>query len=77
MESSLKILLFGGLSDERRVSVASAQNLIKTGCFDYAVFQALSGQMYVERFDDVLNHDQPFEKEYIPKGVLLGPRVEC
>lgn len=62
------ILWFGGDSEERLVSVASAQNLVKNFDFDEIYFWDVSGEVYQESQSDVVTHANPFTECYQPKG---------
>ena len=58
------VLLFGGASDERLVSVASAQNLAAQYEFSQIAFIQKNGTLnWVSKFD-LLKHERPFEIEF-------------
>ncbi len=58
------ILLFGGSSDERMVSVASAQNLVKTFSFREIFFIDPSGVISPVEKAELLGHERPFEIQF-------------
>lgn len=67
-----KIILFGGESEERLVSVASAQNLIRRYSFDEIFFLSSKNEIWLEKKESVVNHQNPFEFAYKPQGELKG-----
>ena len=70
------IVLFGGPSDERHVSVASAQNIVRTLGDVFAWFWAPGGAVYDVAPDDLLAHERPFEIDFIPKRPAIFPDLE-
>src|SRR4051812_27024461 len=54
------IVLFGGRSDERHVSVASAQNVVRTLGAPLAWFWAPNGAVYDVNRDELFAHLNPF-----------------
>ena len=70
------ILLFGGLSDERLVSVASAQNLVSHYPFHSHWFVSPQGQVYEVSMDELRAHSNSFEKEFLPKQVAFANSLE-
>ncbi len=66
-----RFLIFGGRSDERLVSVASAQGLIANFEFDAQFFFASSGVIHSVSREDVLEHERPFEVEFKPRSQEL------
>ena len=60
------IVLFGGPSDERQVSVASAQAIIRALDQPLMWFWAPEGAIHDVRRDDVLAHERPFEVDFQP-----------
>lgn len=69
------ILLFGGNSEERLVSVASAQNLIKHYEFDQLWFWSTQGAVYRESPKTLQDFTNPFSNPYQPQGSLLSPQM--
>jgi len=69
------ILIFGGQSEERFVSVASAQNLIKIADFDKLLFWSEQGELWLEDKVTLSEFKDPFTKAYQPKGVKLSQKV--
>lgn len=70
------IVLFGGLSDERHVSVASAQNIVRTLGRPLAWFWAPNGAVHDVAIDDLLAHQQPFEVDFMPARPAIFPNIE-
>lgn len=71
------IVLFGGVSDERHVSVASAQNVLRA--LDgkaLAWFQSADGAVYDVAVSEVLAHQQPFITDFIPSRPAIFPDIE-
>ena len=61
------ILLFGGSSDERLVSVASAQNLSRQYAFDEMWYWHLKGPLHLVSKEELAAHTRPFEMEFSPR----------
>lgn len=70
------IVLFGGRSDERHVSVASAQNVVRTLGNPLTWFWAPDGRVYDVGVDDLLAHQKPFEIDFQPKRPAVWPTLE-
>jgi len=70
------IVLFGGRSDERHVSVASAQNIVRTLDAPLAWFWAEDGSVYDVALDDLLTHRNPFEADLVPRRPAIWPTLE-
>src|SRR5579859_1310881 len=70
------IVLFGGRSDERQVSVASAQNIVRTLGSPFAWFWTPEGAVHDVAIDDLLRHQNPFEAEFHPKRPAIWPTLE-
>ena len=70
------IVLFGGASDERHFSVASAQNIVRTLGNPLAWFWAPSGAVHDVAPADLLAHQRPFEIDYIPSRPAIFPDIE-
>lgn len=71
------IVLFGGPSDERHVSVASAQNVIRTlGPGTLAWFWAPEGAVHDVSIDDLLAHQRAFEVDFVPARPAIFPDIE-
>lgn len=62
------ILLFGGESDERLVSVASAQAMAVALGSALLWFWDKKGSIYQVELEELSNHADPFIKEFIPKS---------
>ena len=73
---SQTIVLFGGRSDERHVSVASAQNIVRILGRPLAWFQASDGRVYDVSIDELLAHADPFESDYRPSRPAIWPDLE-
>lgn len=69
------IILFGGSSSERLVSVASAQNvsthLPAAACW----FQSKQGEVFVVPREVLAAHTRPFEHEFVPPGPASFPNL--
>src|ERR1044071_7236571 len=70
------IVLFGGPSDERHVSVASAQNIVRTLDRVLAWFWAPEGAVHDVAIPDLLAHQRPFELDYVPSRPAAWPTLE-
>ena len=75
MSGSGAIILFGGTSNERRVSVASAQNV--SGVLDEAEawFLAPSGGVHRVSREELANFQRPFERDFQPAAAAEFPSV--
>jgi len=76
VQTPTTIVLFGGPSDERQVSVASAQAIIRALDKPLMWFWAPEGAIHDVRRDDVLNHERPFEVDFQPVRPAIFPDVE-
>jgi D-alanine-D-alanine ligase len=82
------IVLFGGRSDERHVSVASAQNVVRTLIATrdletarpynppLAWFWAPNGAIYDVNRDELLAHPQPFTNDFHSSRPAIWPDLE-
>jgi D-alanine-D-alanine ligase len=72
------ILLFGGRSDERHVSVASAQNIVRAleGSSPLCWFWAPNGAIHDVGIPELLAHTRPFEIDYVPSRPAIWPDLE-
>ena len=70
------IVLFGGPSDERHVSVASAQNVVRALGNPLAWFWAPDGPVHDVSVDDLLSHQRPFEIDFQPRRPAIWPNIE-
>jgi len=70
------IVLFGGSSDERHVSVASAQNIVRALPGVLAWFWAPGGQIHDVAAADLLAHPRPFEVDFVPSRPAIFPTLE-
>jgi D-alanine-D-alanine ligase len=70
------IVLFGGPSDERHVSVASAQNVVRTLPGALAWFWAPEGAAHDVAAGDLLAHQRPFEVDFLPARPAIFPTIE-
>ena len=71
------IVLFGGPSDERQVSVASAQSIVRTlGTSVLAWFWAPEGVVHDVSAADLLSHQRPFEVDFEPVRPAIFPDIE-
>ena len=62
------VLLFGGASSERRVSVASAQHILERLPRALAWFEAPEGPIFEVPASELGAFDQPFESDFAPRG---------
>ena len=70
------IVLFGGCSDERHVSVASAQNMVRNLDAPLCWFQAPSGAVHDVAIAELLHHQNPFIDDYVPSRPAIWPDLE-
>lgn len=70
------IILFGGPSDERHVSVASAQNIARVLPEALLWFWAPEGAVYDVSAKELLAHEDPFDGDYVPSRPAIWPDVE-
>ncbi len=70
------IVLFGGPSDERHVSVASGQNIARALGNPLCWFWAPDGPVHDAAVDDLLSHQRPFEIDFLPRRPAIWPNVE-
>ncbi len=70
------IVLFGGRSDERHVSVASAQTVVSALGSPLCWFWAPSGAVHEVAVDDLLRHQRPFEIDFKPTRPRTWPDLE-
>lgn len=75
------IVLFGGISDERHVSVASGQNILRALVDGgdrrvLAWFQAPDGSVHDVGVREVLAHERPFVTDFVPSRPAIFPDLE-
>ncbi len=70
------IILFGGRSDERHVSVASAQNVARALGAPLCWFWAPNGAVHDVAVAELLGHARPFELDYVPSRPAIWPDLE-
>jgi D-alanine-D-alanine ligase len=71
------IVLFGGVSDERHVSVASAQNVLRSLEGEVlAWFWAPNGAVHDVGVREVLAHERPFVTDFVPSRPAIFPDLE-
>jgi D-alanine-D-alanine ligase len=70
------IVLFGGRSDERHVSVASAQNVVRSLPGALAWFWAPDGSVSDVAPADLLAHQRPFEIDFVPARPAIFPTLD-
>ncbi|TMA29460.1 MAG: ATP-grasp domain-containing protein [Deltaproteobacteria bacterium] len=68
MAGSWVTILFGGTSNERRVSVASAQNVASVLDEAAAWFLAPNGAVFEVERADLGKCERPFERDFVPLG---------
>ncbi|MGZ4809799.1 MAG: D-alanine--D-alanine ligase, partial [Thermoanaerobaculia bacterium] len=67
------IVLFGGNSSERHVSVASAQNVARALDQPLCWFWTPRGAIHDVALQDLLAHKRPFEVDFHPKRPAIFP----
>jgi D-alanine-D-alanine ligase len=70
------ILLFGGESDERLVSVASAQALAQALLKPTLWFWSKNGSVYQVDFSELITHKHAFTTEFVPRSKPLFTNIE-
>src|SRR5258708_17858712 len=75
MSGSDVSILFGGTSNERRVSVASAQNVSSVLDETEAWFLAPSGAMHRVGREELAGFQRPFERDFQPAAAAELPSV--
>src|SRR5712664_2795532 len=75
MSGSDVVILFGGTSNERRVSVASAQNVSAVLDEAEAWFLAPSGAVHRVRREELAGFQRPFERDFLPVRAAEFPSV--
>lgn len=70
------IVLFGGSSDERHVSVASAQSIVRALGSPLCWFWAPNGAVHDVSIENLLSHQRPFEIDFQPTRPELWPDLE-
>ncbi|MEA2165113.1 MAG: D-alanine-D-alanine ligase [Thermoanaerobaculia bacterium] len=70
------IVLFGGRSDERHVSVASAQNIVRTLEKPLAWFWSPHGAVHDVNRDELLAHEKPFINDFEPSRPAIWPDLD-
>lgn len=69
------VLLFGGTSDEKLVSTASAQNLIKYLKNPLAWFISQNGEIHEVSVDELIQHANPFTNLLKPKTASFAKKL--
>jgi D-alanine-D-alanine ligase len=70
------IVLFGGRSDERHVSVASAQNVVRALGAPLAWFWAPNGAVHDVNREELLAHPNPFTNDFQPSRPAIWSDLE-
>ena len=70
------IVLFGGRSDERHVSVASAQNIARTLESPLCWFWTADGAVHDVAVSELLAHQNPFVADFVPSRPAIWPDLE-
>jgi D-alanine-D-alanine ligase len=74
------IVLFGGTSSERRVSVASAQTVVRALLPHRAVhpwFWGTDDAIYEVASEILLAHGRPFERDLVPAGIVVAKSISA
>lgn len=70
------VLIFGGVSDERLVSVATAQNLAATYPFQELWFIHADGSGISQTtLEELIRHERPFEVPFKPQGEKFAQSI--
>src|SRR5258705_12712703 len=75
-ETMTVIVLFGGRGDERYVSVASAQNVVRTLGAPLAWFWAPNGAVYDVNREELLAHPNPYTDDFQPSRPAIWPDLD-
>lgn len=70
------VVLFGGRSDERQVSVASGQNVVRALGSPLAWFWAPNGAVHDVGVQELLAHQRPFEVDFVSSRPAIWPDLE-
>jgi D-alanine-D-alanine ligase len=70
------ILLFGGSSEERLVSVASAQNLASQYSFSELIFQDRQEALYKVTQEELFLHKNVFKSEFKPQSLAFANNLK-
>ena len=70
------ILMFGGKSEERFVSVASAQNLASIFEFSEVWFISPLGQIFLVDSNELASHKDPFKLPFVPAKAPIAQSLE-
>jgi len=70
------IVLFGGASNERHVSVASGQSIARALGNPLCWYWAPDGRVYDVSVADLTSHQRPFEIDFDPKRPAIFPDLE-
>ncbi|MFZ5442459.1 MAG: D-alanine--D-alanine ligase family protein [Myxococcota bacterium] len=73
----MTVILFGGASSERLVSVASAQNVSSHLTDAQCWFLSKSGEVFVVPRSVLAAHERAFEHEFAPPGAATWPSLEA
>jgi D-alanine-D-alanine ligase len=76
MNAAVPIVLFGGRSDERHVSVASAQHVVRHLDSPAGWFWAPDGTVHHVTIESLLRHENPFVADYVPTGSRTSPDLD-
>lgn len=68
-------VLFGGTSTERRVSVASATSVVSAVSELIPLFIAPNGAVHPVTLEELLAHEQPFERDFLPRSQPAFPSL--
>ena len=71
------ILLFGGKSEERLVSVASAQNLAGQYEFSELIFQDKTEKIFRITKAELFAHQDVFRSEFVPKSAAVAESLQA
>lgn len=76
MKKRSVILLFGGSSEERKVSVATAQNIADSLSGATFWFLNTKGEVFSVSKEKLISHSNPFLSDFVPDTALFGKTLE-
>lgn len=77
MSNTASVLLFGGNSDERLVSVASSQNLSKQYTFEQLWYFHRDGSISLATLEEIQRHEKPFVSEFTPQAPAFAQSLQA
>src|SRR5205814_9872142 len=68
--------LFGGAGDDRRRSVAAARDVVRALDAPLCWFWSANGFVYDVSRHELLAHEQPLERDFVPSRPAIWPDLE-